>query len=80
MEIYTILLIISYILYNFKLPYYSTVKGAFIVSLVVPFVYFLLKGIRPYKKYLLPISFYILLYTLVIMKNFYIVRSWYGGA
>lgn len=74
---YPILLFISYILYNLKLPFYSTVKAAFIMSLVVPFGYFFLKGIESYKKHVYVISVYVLLYILIIFKNFWILPFWY---
>lgn len=78
-EIYSLLLFVSYVLYNFRLPYYSTVKGIFIMSSLIPFVYFFLTGIYFYKKYILYITFYFLLYTAVIIKNFWILSSWYSG-
>ena len=77
--IYSILLFISYILYNFRLPFYSTVKGAFIVSAIIPFVYFFLRGIIAYKNHLLLIALYLFLYTAVIVKVFWILKFWYSG-
>lgn len=48
--IYPIFLFAAYILYNFRLPFYSTVKGVFLTSLVIPWVYFTLKGILYLNK------------------------------
>lgn len=75
--LYIVLLFIGYVGYNFRLPYYSTVKGVFLVSSVVPFGYFVLKGLIPFRKYILFISLYILVYVLVILKNFWIMPHWY---
>lgn len=74
---YIPLLFLSYILYNFKIPYYSTVKGAFLVSAIVPWAYFLLRGLEGYKKYMKLIMIYIFIYTLVLLKNFWILSWWY---
>ncbi|MDO8497157.1 MAG: glycosyltransferase family 39 protein [bacterium] len=75
--LYMVILFVGYILYNLRLPYYSTVKGSFLVSAVIPFCYFVLQGILPYRKHRFIISLYILLYCLVIMKTFWILPNWY---
>ena len=75
--LYPLLLIISYFLYFLKLPFYSTVKGAFLVSLAIPFGYFFLKEISLLQRYGSIICFYIVIYCLLIIKNFWILKSWY---
>jgi len=77
--LYSTLLFIGYVAYNFRLPYYSTVKGVFLISSVIPFGYFFIKGIIPYKKYLLYISFYLVLYSLILVRNFWILKYWYSN-
>lgn len=77
--LYLTLLFIGYITYNFRLPYYSTVKGVFLISAVIPFGYFFIKGIEPYKKYLFYVSLYIVFYTIILLKNFWILKFWYIG-
>lgn len=77
--LYLTLLFIGYISYNFRLPYYSTVKGVFLISAVIPFGYFFIKGIMPYKKYLFYISLYIVFYTIILLRNFWILKFWYIG-
>lgn len=76
--LYPLLLFLSYILYNFKLPFYSTVKGAFIVSSIVPFIYFLTYALEPLRKFYLLISFYLFVYSLLIIKAFWIIPGWYN--
>jgi len=75
--VYPLLLFLSYVLYNFKLPFYSTVKATFIISAVIPFGYFLARGMELYRKYLLLFSLYMFLYCLLIVKNFWILSWWY---
>ena len=77
--LYSTLLFIGYVAYNFRLPYYSTVKGVFLISGVIPFGYFFIKGIMPYKKYLFYISLYLAFYTMILMRNFWILKFWYIG-
>jgi len=75
--IYSILLFGAYIAYNFQLPYYSTVKGSFLVSLIIPSGYFLLRGILNLKKYLNQITFYYLIYSIILTRHFWILSWWY---
>jgi hypothetical protein len=69
--IYTFLLLGAYLHYNFKLPIYSTVKGSFISSLLVPFVYFLYEGFKlvcqKTPKQLRPALYY----SFIILTLFY---------
>jgi len=44
--IYSVLLMLSYIAYNFRLPFHSTVKGAFLVSASLPFAVSVGEGIQ----------------------------------
>jgi len=75
--LYSTLLFIGYIAYNFRLPYYSTVKGVFLISSIIPFGYFFIKGIFPYKKYLFYIALYLTAYTVILIRNFWILKFWY---
>lgn len=77
--IYPVILFFSYILYNFKLPFYSTVKASFITSAIIPWGYFTLKGILYLNKKSFNniIVFYIFIYCLLIIKNFWILPNWY---
>jgi len=77
--LYSTLLFIGYIAYNFRLPYYSTVKGVFLISAVIPFGYFFIMAIIPYKKYALYISLFLVIYTLILIRNFWILKFWYTG-
>lgn len=77
--IYPLLIFIAYIAYNIKLPFYSTVKGAFIVSAIIPFAYFTVQSIGLInKKYYPYIFLYLFIYVLLILKNFWILNSWYN--
>lgn len=75
---YVVLLLTAYIAYNLKLPFYSTVKGAFVASLAVPVGYFMLKGLQrlPYRYHQL-FLFYQCGYILLSIKNFWILPRWY---
>ncbi len=78
--IYPVLLLAAYVAYNFKLPYYSTVKSAFLVSAVIPFIYFTLRGIKffmNFKNFTSFTNLYLFLYELLIIKNFWILSGWY---
>lgn len=76
--IYPLLLFCAYIAYNLKLPFYSTVKGAFLVSSIVPFVYFVVQSIELInKKYYPYIYSYLFIYVLLILKNFWIQSFWF---
>lgn len=77
MPIYTLLMLASYVAYNIHLPYYSTVKGSFIMSIAVPLGYFFLKGWEKYSSKTLYMYGYLLLYTLLIIKNLWILDWWY---
>ena len=76
--IYPPLLFLAYFFYNLKIPYYSTVKGVFLVSSVIPFIYFVVRGV---EKFVLKHQFiyvlYLVLYELLIIKNFWIIPTWY---
>ncbi|MEN8253160.1 MAG: hypothetical protein ABFQ62_02150 [Patescibacteria group bacterium] len=75
---YSFLLILGYILYNFKLPHYSTVKGSFLTSLTLPFTYFFIRAIEKWgSKKKLGVLIYLCFYALVITKHFWVQRWWY---
>lgn len=83
--VYSFILITSYIQYNFRLPFYSTVKASFISSLLVPFIYFSYTGILylllKYKKQQTLIIYTFLLlsctYVLLITRHFWVDPQWY---
>ncbi len=84
--IYGALLLGAYIQYNFKLPIYSTVKGAFISSLILPFGFFLLKGIMEVVRPLTPkwrprflsvLTLLAVVYLGVITRHFWFQEWWY---
>lgn len=70
--LYPFLLFIGYILYNFRLPYYSTVKGVFLASAVIPYGYFLVSFFSRFKKYINIIYIFAVIYCLLIIKTFWI--------
>ncbi|QQS43460.1 glycosyltransferase family 39 protein [Candidatus Roizmanbacteria bacterium] len=75
--IYTIMLLGSYVAYNIHLPYYSTVKGSFIMSMAVPLGYFFL---RAWQKYQIKPPYmygYLFIYTVLLIKNLWILDWWY---
>lgn len=73
---YTGLLILAFAGYNLKLPFYSTVKGSFIASLALPLVYFLIPGLQQFPKRSV-IAWFCLGWTVLIIKNFWILPGWY---
>ncbi len=75
--IFSLFLVIAYVLYNFKFPFYSTVKGSFIISLALPYGYYLAKFIKKYQKYILAFSFFTFAYIIVLVKAFWILAYWY---
>ncbi len=80
MWMYPTILFISYIAYNFRLPYYSTVKAIFLTSTIIPWIYFTIHGIQSLpKKAYVPwvLSGFVILYVLLVVKNFWIVGWWY---
>jgi hypothetical protein len=76
--IYLVLLLVAYIAYNVKLPFYSTVKGAFVASLVLPLGYFLVSTLSrlPIKLQRLFVL-YQLGYVALVVKNFWILPHWF---
>jgi len=75
--IYTIMLLGSYVTYNIHLPYYSTVKGSFIMSMAIPLGYFFLKGWEKYRVRRSYMYSYLFLYGLLVIKNMWILDAWY---
>ncbi len=76
--IYVVLLLAAYIAYNFKLPFYSTVKGAFIASLALPLGYFMLKSLRQFPQMIQQLFVvYQCAYVVLIIKNFWILPHWF---
>lgn len=90
MVIYSVLLLLAYVAYTVKMPFYSTVKGAFLVSLVLPFSYFFLIGVREvcgkgdkaicrfhgFERML--VVGYICFWALLVIEHFWIRGGWYG--
>jgi hypothetical protein len=84
--VYIFLLIIAYMQYNFKLPFYSTVKASFLSSLLVPFCYFLYQGgayvhnmlSQKFKNiFIYILILFITIYIKLIMKHFWVQSVWY---
>jgi len=77
--IYGMLLIAGYVAYNLKLPFYSTVKGSFIASILPAYVYWVLQGSEHLKidTRKVWIGVYMLAYILLLTKNFWILPGWY---
>jgi hypothetical protein len=69
-KIYCLFIFATYVIYNIKLPFYSTVKGYFLISLVFPFIFFLQKFSDRYPKFLTPLTMYIALYVIGISQHF----------
>lgn len=78
MIIYPLILFSAYIAYTIKLPFYSTVKGIYLVSLAIPFTYFIIRFLIPFKKYYGVIIAYFTLIVLLVIKNFWILKGWYN--
>ncbi len=71
--LYPVILFGFYVMFTVKLPYYSSVKGIYLLSAVAPFAYFVarnLKGVNTGK--LLVFLVYVNLYCAVIVKNFWL--------
>ncbi len=71
------LLLISYIGYTLKFPFYSAVKGSYLVSGIIPFSYFILKAFASRKKFLLISTGYAVFFAILVIKNFWILPGWY---
>ena len=77
-SIYLVLLLTAYIAYNVKLPFYSTVKGAFVASLALPLGYFLVSSLRRLPtKFQRLFVLYQLGYVVLVVKNFWILPHWF---
>lgn len=78
--IYPSILFLFFIIYNFKYPFYSAVKSVYMVSAVIPWIYFVISGISVLLKnrkvtYLFALILFI--YLVLIFKNFWIMDWWY---
>lgn len=76
--VYPFLLFISYIIYNLKMPFYSTVKGAFLISALIPFIFFIAKSLQKLNGYYWIIALYTIIYLILISKAFWILPWWYN--
>src|SRR3989344_4818231 len=74
--LYISLLFMAYFFYTLKLPFYSAVKASYLLSLVVPFTYFVNKGLEKSLVLKAAFPFYVCIYTLVVIKNFWIQTYW----
>lgn len=74
---YPIFLLFSYVLYNFRIPLYSTVKASFILSLVTPMTIYLALSLEKLKKHRLLLANYLLIYLLILTRHFWIEGWWY---
>lgn len=75
--IYSVLLLASLFYYLFKYPYFYSVKGVYLVSLAIPYGYFVARGCEILKKYQAVVYPYLAIYLLLVIKNFWILKSWY---
>lgn len=74
---YAVLLLLAYVLYNFRIPLSSSVKGSFILSLALPYVFFVLAGFSRMPTLIKAVGpVYMLVYILVILRNFWILPWW----
>ncbi|PIP64216.1 hypothetical protein COW96_03780 [Candidatus Roizmanbacteria bacterium CG22_combo_CG10-13_8_21_14_all_33_16] len=78
MILYPIVLFLSYIAYTIKLPFYSSVKGVFLISSIIPFTYFVIRFLAPLKKYYVVFLMYMLFFVFIVVKNFWILKDWYN--
>lgn len=78
MILYPIILFLSYIAYTIKLPFYSTVKGVFLISSIIPFTYFIIRFLTPLKKYYIVFLIYMSFLVFFVVKNFWILKGWYN--
>ncbi len=69
--IYSLIFIVSYFFFNLRYPYYSSVKGSYLLGLIFPATYFLIKGVEKIKNKQILFG-YLLIYTLVIIKAFWL--------
>lgn len=79
--IYPGLLFLAYIAYNFRLPYYSTVKAIFLTSTLIPWVYYTIYGLHslPKKWYVQwAVVGFMAMYGALVVKNFWIITWWYN--
>lgn len=77
--LYTCILIIGYISFTIKIPFYSSVKASYMISLVLPWGYFVMSGYRVWENRIKMnvVYTYLFLYMIVLMKNFWILDTWY---
>lgn len=78
MILYPIVLFLSYIAYTIKLPFYSSVKGVFLISSIISFTYFVIRFLAPLKKYYVVFLMYMLFFVFIVVKNFWILKDWYN--
>lgn len=76
--IYSAFLMFSLILYNIKLPYYSTVKSMFLLSLVIPYLLGISTEIHRAKIKNTYLYLYVFFLSVFIFKQFWVNPSWYS--
>ena len=76
--LYPLALFLSYIAYTIKLPFYSTVKGIFLISSIIPFTYLIVRFIVSLKKYYYILLIYLIVFVFLVIKNFWILKGWYN--
>lgn len=75
--LHPLFLFAGYIYNSVKLPFGTEVRSSFLISAIIPFVYFIVKAIQPMKKYYSYIIIYMFIYSLLIVKAFWILPAWY---
>lgn len=78
--LYLILLGINYFYITLKYPHYSSVKGYYLLSGIIPWIYFIVKGVGDRihdKRFQFMCIVFSVVWIAVIMKNFWIQDFWY---
>jgi hypothetical protein len=77
LALYSGILLLLYLLYTIKVPFYSSVKSTYISSLTLPLCYFFIFGIRSLRVTKIVVSIYMFLYVMLVLKNLWILSHWY---
>ncbi len=77
MMIYLIIIFTAYVFFVFKISNYFATKSSYIASAIIPFAYFTVIGMKKFKKYYSVVIIYLFVYSLLIVKAFWIMPQWY---
>ncbi len=72
--IFSLFLFLSYIAFTIKVPFYSSVRSTYLISLVLPWCYFVLTGFQKIESRIRWSYIYIYLtsYLIILLRNFWI--------